>query len=113
MPLNKTPQGGSMTPGGDSLGGDIFYTVTSALSWPVPVIPGARLFAFTNAGTLVGWSPSLNFGSFLKTTRISWGVGLSAGTPMGRVEATYSIPVRFGPMDARRSVQLGVGLNFS
>jgi outer membrane protein assembly factor BamA len=102
-----------MTPGGDSLGGDIFYTVTSAFSCPVPVIPGARLFAFTNAGTLAGWSPSLNLSSLLKTTRISWGVGMSVGTPLGRVEGTYSIPIRFGPMDARRSVQLGVGLNFS
>ena len=112
MTQRLTLKGGSMTPGGDALGGDVFYTATGAVSVPCP-IAGARLFAFVNAGTLTGWYPSLNFSSFLKTTRISIGSGLSFGTPMGRVEATYSMPIRYGPMDARRSVQLGVGLNFS
>ena len=126
-PTNKytqiSQQGGASTPGGDSLGGDIFYTATTALSLPFPGIRyladnNCRLFCFANAGTLAGslCGPSINnpltLRSFLDSSRTSVGWGTSVGTPIGRVEVTYAVPLRYGPRDARKSVQAGVGLNF-
>lgn len=98
------------------MGGDLFYTATVAASIPFPGISllrdnGMRLFTFANAGTLTGLDgtpPS----AILRSTRASAGGGLVVGTPMGRLEATYSIPLRYGPRDARRSVQFGVGFSF-
>jgi len=99
------------------MGGDAFYTATTALSIPFPGIRylaqnGFRLFSFANTGTLAGMDPSLNLGSFMNSTRSSVGGGVSVGTPMGRVEITYAVPLRYGPRDARKSVQAGMGFNF-
>ena len=129
-PRSSTP-GGSTSPGGDALGGNMYYVTSLAASFNPPNNTflsdyGIRLFAFCNAGTLVGTLPSSVFGSngsikknggrslaqILQTTRTSAGVGLSAGTPMGRVELTYAIPIRYGPKDARRNLQFGFGFNF-
>lgn len=71
-----------------------------------------RLFGFLNMGTLAGLNGSVNFSKFINSTRSSVGVGVCSGTPIGRLEATYAIPLRFSPMDARRSVQIGFGLTF-
>ncbi|KAL7538805.1 hypothetical protein ACHAWF_006218 [Thalassiosira exigua] len=134
--------GSSGSPGGDALGGDFFYATTFALSAPFPSRLGtlrnssARVFGFANAGTCVslaglspttagmaspfrtglgmGSLPPLNpaLGRILNSTRLAVGCGISAGTPLGRLEATCALPVRYGPLDARRSVQLGFGLDF-
>jgi outer membrane protein assembly factor BamA len=45
------------------------------------------------------------------STRASIGAGLSMGFGMGRLEATYAWPIRYGPRDARRALQFGFGLN--
>jgi len=109
-------QGGASTPGGDALGGELFYVATLAASVPFPsLIPalrdsGMRLFAFGNVGTLA--SSGTSFFSILRSTRTSVGCGVTMATPFGRMEATYAIPTRFGPRDARRSVQLGIGFVF-
>lgn len=113
----RAEKGGASTPGGDSIGGDAFYTATAALSVPFPGIKylshnGFRLFSFANAGTLAGMDPSLTPRSFANSTRTSVGGGVSVGTPIGRMEVTYAVPMRYGPRDARKSVQAGVGLNF-
>ena len=97
-PRSKT--GGSTSPGGDAMGGNLYYTANLSAS----VLPpnqilaeyGVRLFAFANAGTLVGLSPLNNYQykslenrqpitwkQVVQSTRTSVGVGLSAGTPMG------------------------------
>lgn len=124
-PRSSTP-GGSTSPGGDALGGNLFYTASLAASLSPPNNTflsdyGIRLFTFCNAGTCVGTLPSSVFGNgsgqrslatILQTTRTSAGFGLSAGTPMGRVELTYAVPIRYGPKDARRNLQFGFGFNF-
>lgn len=117
----RATEGGQSTPGGDSLGGDIFYTSTFASSVPFPSYfatlrqNGARLFGFTNAGTCVSVSgfDSLSACSrIMNSSRIALGVGASMGTPMGRFELTYAVPIRFGPKDARKHVQMGFGFSF-
>ena len=73
---------------------------------------GVRLFGFANAGTLTGLHSAVNINDFFRSTRFAVGGGVSATTPMGRLEATYAIPLRYGPRDARKSVQVGLGLTF-
>lgn len=112
----RAETGGSSSPG-DALGGDVFYTSTLALSLPFPGVNvlsknGLRLFGFVNSGTLVGLSDASNLVSFINSSRIAVGCGVSMGTPLGRIETTYALPLRFSNKDARRSVQFGIGLNF-
>jgi len=113
-PRAKT--GGASTPGGDSLGGSFFYTATIAASAPFPPISflqdsDFRFFGFCNVGTLTGLQSDAM--SVLKSTRASVGGGVCMSCLFGRVEATYAIPFRFGPRDARSAVQLGLGFDFS
>ena len=126
-PRAKT--GGSTSPGGDALGGTLYYTVTAAASMAVPaplVDYGAmRLFCFCNAGTVVGggiggtnlWKnggqlQGIPLAAIANSSRVSTGIGLSMGTQMGRLEATYAWPLRYGPRDARSNFQFGIGFNF-
>lgn len=104
-------------PGGDALGGDFFYTAYAAASLPVPVISflrdnGVRCFGFASIGTLSGMD-GVPLTSILRSTRASVGGGICAATPMGRMEVTYSVPLRYSPRDARKSVQFGLGFSFS
>lgn len=48
----------------------------------------------------------------MQSSRIAVGGGVSLGLPMGRFEATYAVPIRFGPRDARKSLQFGFGFSF-
>lgn len=84
---------------------------------------GVRLFTFANAGTLTGLDAlfqgtsstadrKASLMSIARSTRTSIGGGLSVGTGFGRLEATYAVPLRYSPRDARRSVQVGLGFNF-
>ena len=131
MPADIGPRasrGGSSVPGEDALGGNLFYTSTLAASIPFPLYfaklrhNGARLFGFANAGTCVttggslggqqSSSPLLNlpvWSQVLQSSRLTVGGGVSAGSPMGRFEATYAVPIRYGPRDARKPVQFGFG----
>lgn len=113
----RASTGGASTPGGDSIGGDVFYTASTALSIPFPgnkflSNSGVRLFGFANCGTLTSLESALNVQSFFNSSRAAFGGGLSLGTSIGRLEATYSVPIRYGPRDARRSVQAGIGFTF-
>lgn len=110
--------GGASTPGGDSMGGDVFYTASASLSVPFPgneflAKNGVRLFAFANAGTLTSFENIMtDFGAFVSSSRAAVGGGVSVGTGIGRLEATYAVPLRYAPSDARRSVQAGIGFTF-
>lgn len=112
----KSRTGGTNVLGGDSVGGDFYYTTLLAASVPFlsQLYEGIRLFGFINAGTLTGLDHNTdNYAmAFLKSSRISFGGGISLGTSMGRLEATYAIPTRFGARDAQKFFQLGLGFNF-
>lgn len=102
--------------GGDSLGGALYYTASLSASMAAPGVVGeygVRGFSFINAGTLVGTPDGIPLRTILNSTRTSVGAGISASTPMGRFEATYAWPLRYGPRDARRNMQFGFGFNFS
>lgn len=113
----RASTGGSSTPGGDCVGGDVFYTASTSLSVPFPgndylAKSGVRLFGFANVGTLTNLDSAMNLRSFINSSRVALGGGVSLGTNMGRLEATYSVPLRYGPRDARRTFQAGVGFTF-
>ncbi|KAL3803506.1 hypothetical protein HJC23_014054 [Cyclotella cryptica] len=120
----RASEGGSNAPGGDSLGGDLFYSSTLATSIPFPNYfstlrqNGARIFGFANIGTCVstgGANALLSipaWSQIMRSSRVAVGGGLSLGSPLGRFEATYAVPVRYGPRDARKSVQFGFGFSF-
>jgi outer membrane protein assembly factor BamA len=48
----------------------------------------------------------------LQSTRASVGVGIASSVMGPRVEATYAWPLRYGPRDARRHFQFGMGFSF-
>jgi outer membrane protein insertion porin family len=119
------PKGGASCPGGDTLGGDLFYTATLAASVPFPAVAflrdnGVRCFGFANVGTVSGGGLDdagvvgvvVPFLSILQSTRASVGGGVSMATAFGRLEATYATPLRYSPRDARKSVQIGLGFSF-
>lgn len=127
----RSNSGGKTSPGGDAMGGNLYYTASIAASMVPPgnnilADYGIRLFAFANAGTVVGGVlPTFLLGGngsngvggptllqIIQSTRTSAGVGISGGTPMGRVELTYAWPLRYGPRDARRNLQFGFGFSF-
>jgi len=120
----RSTEGGSSVPGGDALGGDLFYTSMLSTSIPFPTYfstlrnNGGRLFGFVNAGTCVAVGDQFSMSSttlcnrILQSSRVSVGGGVSAGLPMGRFEATYAVPIRYGPRDARKAVQFGFGFSF-
>jgi hypothetical protein len=121
----RSKLGGKSVPGGDAMGGNLYYTASVAASIVPPLNLlseyGIRLFTFANAGTLVmtqqqqsssSTSPSLSVSQIVMSTRTAAGVGISGGTPMGRVELTYAWPIRYGPKDARRNLQFGFGFSF-
>mmetsp|Transcript_26855 Transcript_26855/g.58934 ORF Transcript_26855/g.58934 Transcript_26855/m.58934 type:complete len:590 (-) Transcript_26855:73-1842(-) len=126
----RSAKGGSTSPGGDAMGGSLYYTTTFSASMAPPPNSlmdsyGIRFFGFWNAGTLVGLSPLTcsNYHQYklpsiptwtqiAQSTRTAVGVGVSGGTPLGRMEVTYAYPLRYGPRDARRNLQFGFGFSF-
>ena len=108
-PRAKT--GGSSTPNGDALGGDLCYTMTLAASTPLPYYStsGICLFGFATAGTLTDLNVPLT--AIVGSTRASVGVGVSVQTGMGKLEVTYANPIWYGPRVARRALQFGVGFH--
>ncbi len=117
----RASMGGSGAPGRDVLGGDLFYASTLAASVLFPSYfaklrhNGPQLFGFVDAGTCVSAGGLLGapvWSGVLHSSRVAGGGGVSAGTPMGRFKATYAVPVRYGPRDARKVVQFGFGFSF-
>ena len=112
-PRAKT--GSATAPQGDALGGEFFYTATLAASMTTPYLNqyGLRFLAFGNVGTLAGsLATAPSWTTIAKSSRASVGVGACVGTPMGRIELTYAWPMRYGPRDARKNVQFGLGFSF-
>ena len=101
-------------PGGDSLGGELYYTSTLAASLPFPNQKlresGARLMTFVNFGTLSGFGVPIE--DAIRSSRVAVGLGMFCPTPLGRMELSYSKPLRCGPLDKREAFQFGFGFNF-
>ena len=89
----------------------MYYTSTLAAS--MPLYQNFRGFTFLNVGNLMNHRNNSNNNIF-KGTRISIGGGISTTLPAPkspRLEATYTIPLRYGSSDARRRVQAGIGFS--
>ena len=111
----RAKSGSTTAPQGDALGGEFFYTTMMAASMTTKNLDkyGVRFMAFGNMGSLTGSIASApSWLAIAKSSRASVGLGVSAGLPMGRVEATYAWPLRFGPRDVRKNVQFGLGFSF-
>lgn len=108
----RANSGGRSVSGGDALGGEVYYTSNVSVSVPSPIFSdlGVRWFGFVNAGTLSGYGVPL--GALMKSTRMSLGGGACFASPFGRVEATYAVPLRYGPKDVRKQFQFGFGFSF-
>jgi outer membrane protein assembly factor BamA len=130
MSSSSAPQYLNMT---DSLGGDLKATAFAALSVPVPVPILAsskmRAFVFANAGALHclqgtgagaghrGDSTSNGVsaaGNVLQAVRASVGGGISVAVgDIGRLEATYSVPLLKAPQDQTKGFQIGIGMSIN
>lgn len=107
--------GSATAPMGDALGGEFFYTASLAASMTSAYLNqhGLRFLVFGNLGTLAGsLAAAPSWTTIIRSSRASVGVGACIGTPMGRAELTYSWPLRYGPRDARKNVQFGLGFTF-
>jgi Omp85 superfamily domain len=109
----RATKGSTTAPQGDALGGEFFYTATLAASMTTASLDAynIRLFGFGNVGTLAG-SLKSNWRTIAQSSRASVGIGATVALPMGRIEATYSKPLRYGPRDARQPLQFGLGFSF-
>ena len=110
----------SATATGDALGGDFLYKLTGIVSAPVPMkvlqSAGVTMFAFGQVGTCAHCinpllQHELSVADVFASSRASAGIGLATNLFGPRLELTYSMPLRYGPMDHRRNFQVGMGFS--
>ena len=105
-----------------ALGGDFYYTATAMASLPLnddegseigeeSPLPPLRAFCFATVGTCVGQIQKTPLSAILPSSRASVGLGIATNVLGSRLEFTYSVPLRYGPMDHRRTVQLGMAVH--
>ncbi|ETW10398.1 hypothetical protein H310_00714 [Aphanomyces invadans] len=117
-PRANPDDGGVVT--GDSLGGEVFYSVGASLGFPFPLpllaMLGVRGHVFANAGTVMGWNRVLDEKNWMKNilddTRAAAGVGLVVATRFGRLEANYSWVLKSLQGDRVKRAQIGLGMHF-
>jgi outer membrane protein insertion porin family len=119
--------------GNDSLGGDLYAAASANLLVPLPSIGAERPFrlqAFVNGGRLLSLqNPNENDGQmnskdvqksvysgigelFSSMPSVTAGVGLVYAHPAARFELNFSLPITVrGREDARKGLQVGVGIN--
>ena len=99
---------------GDSLGGDITWSLGYALSFPFPYqkvsSTGIRCHTYCNAGNLSTWGTPLK--TLVTDLRASAGLGVIFPLPFGRFEVSYSHVLLSKSHDHRRSFQIGLGVEF-
>ena len=112
--------GGTMNSGlGDALGGNLFYTASLMASLRPPetiegisqITRSLRLFGFTTIGSCLSVSNTTSWKDIAGSTRMSAGVGIASGVLGPRIEATYTMPIHYGPNDGRRRFQLGISVS--
>ena len=122
VPAGIGPRGRKINSGttnnrlGDALGGDLFYSASLMASLAPPdTIEGlsqltrtVRLFGFTTVGSCLSVSNITSWKDVVGSTRVSAGIGIASRVLGPRIEATYTIPLNYGPIDGRRRFQFGV-----
>ena len=102
----------------DSLGGQFYYTASTELSYPLPLISkevGLLGKAFVDIGSLWGVQPqSYGYSSVLNSQlmRVSTGVGIQWISPFGPIRIDYAIPVQYESWDKQQAVRFSFGTRF-
>jgi outer membrane protein assembly factor BamA len=101
---------GPRAPNLDCLGGTFTTNNSLSISAPLPGNSGfkGRGFGFLSGGTLCNLDQVSASMDTLKKFRVSAGLGLTAPTPVGRVEVTYSKILRKADGDGTQPMQLGI-----
>jgi hypothetical protein len=93
---------------GDALGSNFVYTATTMTS----VSPPFDLFGLSSQIRMFGFV-TIGGCDLRSTPRTAAGVGLATQVLGPRLEATYSLPLIYGPSDGKRRFQLGVSLSIA
>ena len=102
----------------DSIGGQFYYTATTELSYPLPLVPkevGLLGKAFVDAGSLWGvQAQSYGLASVLTSqlVRVSTGVGIQWVSPFGPIRIDYAIPLQYESWDKQQAVRFSFGTRF-
>ncbi len=101
---------------GDALGGDIYYTATTELIFPLglPNEVGLKASIFHDIGTLYGVDERLNKSNIYNTKsfRASVGMSLIWKSPLGTISLNYGIPYRREKFDDVKRFYVDFGTNF-
>jgi outer membrane protein insertion porin family len=102
----------------DSIGGQYYYTGTTELSYPLPLIPkevGLLGKAFVDVGSLWGvQGQSYGLASVLTSQlmRVSTGVGVQWISPFGPIRIDYAIPIQYESWDKQQAIRFSFGTRF-
>ena len=102
----------------DSIGGQFYYTATTELSYPLPLVPkevGLLGKAFVDIGSLWGvQAESYGLASVLTSQlmRVSTGVGIQWVSPFGPIRIDYAIPLQYESWDKQQAVRFSFGTRF-
>ena len=102
----------------DALGGQFYYTGSTELSYPLPMVPkevGLLGKAFVDVGSLWGvQSQSYGLASVLTSQlmRASTGVGVQWMSPFGPIRIDYAIPLQYESWDKQQAVRFSFGTRF-
>lgn len=100
---------------GDSLGGDIYYSLGASLISDIPTKPHwpIKSHLWLNAGRLDTIDKSKPLLESIKRPSISAGLGIIYNFEPVRVEVNFGLPLVASKSDGcRRGLQVGVGLEF-
>ncbi len=109
------PRDGNTT---DSLGGQYYYTATTELSYPLPLIPkevGLLGKAFVDIGSLWGVQAQSYGATSVLTSqlmRVSSGVGVQWVSPFGPIRIDYAVPIQYESWDKQQAVRFSFGTRF-
>ncbi len=102
---------------GDSLGGNIMWTESTELQFPLPLSPdlGVNGFAFVDTGSTYGVPASeLNNGPAYDSAgpRIGTGLGVAWNTPFGLIDLSFAEPIVRQKKDQIQQFRVSFGTRF-
>lgn len=100
----------------DSLGGDVYYTLTTELIFPVglPNEVGLKASIFHDIGTLYSIDKNINKVNVYnsKSFRAAAGMSLIWKSPLGTISLNYAVPYMKEPFDDVKRFYVDFGTNF-
>ena len=99
----------------DALGGNLFYTGTTELKFPLGIAKELGLFGsvFVDAGTLYKVDVADKSGIWdSKKIRSAYGFGIGFSTPMGPIRIHYALPIRKAKFDKTKRFDVAFRTDF-